>query len=106
MTDANGNVARYAYDLVDRLASVTDAEGRVTSYAYDAMGRRTNVFNAAIPANPLLQQGYTPDGQPASLTDANTNTTSLAYDGFDRLPAPHIRAAARKPSPTMPTATS
>lgn len=84
-TDANGNVTAYAYDAVDRLSGVTDAVGRVTSYAYDAVGRRTKLFNTAIQAAPLLQQGYTPNGALASLTDANGNATSFAYDGFDRL---------------------
>jgi RHS repeat-associated protein len=84
-TDANGNVTRFAYDLADRLASVTDAEGRVSSYAYDAMSRRTKVLNTAVQINPLLQQGYTPDGLLGTLTDANSNSTSFAYDGFDRL---------------------
>ena len=71
--------------LLDRPASVTDAMGRVTSYAYDALSRRTQVFNAAVQAAPLLQQSYTPNGLLASLTDANSNATSFAYDGFDRL---------------------
>jgi RHS repeat-associated protein len=84
-TDANGNVTTYAYDTVERLASVTDAVGRVTSYAYDAAGRRTKVFNTAIQAAPLLQQGYTANGALASLTDANINATAFAYDGFERL---------------------
>jgi RHS repeat-associated protein len=84
-TDASGNVTAYNYDTVDRLASLTDAMGRVTSYAYDAVGRRTKVFNTAIQASPLLQQGYTANGALASLADANNNATAFAYDGFDRL---------------------
>jgi len=84
-TDANSNVTRYAYDAADRLLSMTDAAGRVTGYGYDAMGRRTAVFNAAIQAAPLLQQGYTPDGLQGSLTDANGHATVFAYDGLDRL---------------------
>jgi YD repeat-containing protein len=79
------NWTTYAYDLLDRPASVTDAMGRLTSYGYDALSRRTQVLNGAIQANPLLQQGYTPNGVLASLTDANSNATSFAYDGFDRL---------------------
>jgi RHS repeat-associated protein len=84
-TDANGNVTRFSYDAVDRVSTVTDAEGRTARTSYDALGRRSAVFNAAIQTAPLLQFGYTADGQLGSLIDANGNTTSFAYDGFDRL---------------------
>ncbi|MDR6872188.1 RHS repeat-associated protein [Bosea sp. BE125] len=88
-TDANGNIARYAYDVADRPASIRDALGRVTQYGYDLAGRRISVSNLAVQSNPLLQQDYTPDGLPASLTiargNSQTNVTSYIYDGFDRL---------------------
>ena len=91
MTDANGNVASYGYDAVDRLSSLRDALGRTTQYGYDLMGRRISVSNTAIQSNPLIQQSYTPDGLLASLTIARSNSvsdvTSYAYDGFDRLAA-------------------
>lgn len=88
-TDANGNVTRYAYDLDDRLVSITDPVGRVTTLGYDALSRPTQASNLAIQAAPLVQRAYTPDGLTASLTIARNsvtfNTTSLAYDGLDRL---------------------
>jgi RHS repeat-associated protein len=84
-TRANGNVTRFSYDLLDRLAATTDAVGRVTTNVYDALGRPTQIINAVIQAAPLLQQAYSPNGRLASLTDANGNTTQFAYDGFDRL---------------------
>jgi YD repeat-containing protein len=88
-TDANGNVTRYAYDLDDRLVSVSDPVGRVTAFGYDALSRPTQVSNAAIQSAPLVQRGYTADGLTASLTIARNNTTfnttNLGYDGFDRL---------------------
>lgn len=83
--DPNGGITRYEYDALDRLIGHTDAAGRLTRYAYDALGRRTRVFNSAIQAAPLLQQGHTANGLVASLTDANGNATNFAYDGFDRL---------------------
>ena len=88
-TDANGNVGRFAYDLLDRLSQTTDALGRVTQYTYDALSRPYQVFNTAIagsiPGGALVQQTYTADGLRASLTDAGNHTTSFAYDGYDRL---------------------
>lgn len=84
-TDANGNVTRYAYDLLDRQVKVTDAMNRVTQFTYDALSRPSQTFNTAIQATPLVQRTYTANGQVASLSDANANTTSFSYDGFDRL---------------------
>ena len=45
-----------AYDLFDRLTSVTDPLGRTTTYAYDRLGRRISATNPAIQATPLAQQ--------------------------------------------------
>ena len=84
-TDANGNVTRYAYDLLDRQSAVTDAMGRITQFTYDALSHPYQTFNPAIQAGPLLQLSYTADGKVASRQDANGNTTSFAYDGVDRL---------------------
>lgn len=85
-TGANNNPpTHYAYDVNDRLASMTDSLGRQTIYAYDAMSRQISVSNPAIQSAPLLQHAYTPDGLLASLTDANHHSTIFTYDGFDRL---------------------
>ena len=84
-TDANGNVTRYGYDLLDRQVSLTDAMGRITQFAYDSLSRPYRTYNTAIQADPLLQQTYTADGKLAALGDARSNITSFAYDGFDRL---------------------
>jgi RHS repeat-associated protein len=84
-TDANGNVSRFAYDLVDRLMSATDPVGRVTTYAYDAMSRQLSISNPAVQIGALVSQTYTPDGFIGSFSDAAPNTTGFAYDGFDRL---------------------
>jgi RHS repeat-associated protein len=84
-TDANGNVTRFTYDLLDRRGSITDAMGRVTRFTYTALSQPFRTYNTAISANPLLEQSYTDDGLPASLKDANGNTTGFGYDRFDRL---------------------
>jgi len=84
-TDANGDVTRNGYDVVDRLASVTDPAGNVTSYAYDTMSRQTGIFNAAIQAGALVTRSYTPDGLLASVADATHPATTYAYNGLDQL---------------------
>ena len=85
-TDANGNVTRYAYDLLDRQITLIDAMGRVTEFTYDSVSRPFETFNRAVkPTGAMLRQTWTPDGKLASLTDANGNTTRFEYDGFNRL---------------------
>ena len=84
-TDANGNVTRFAYDLLDRRLRVTDPMGRITTYAYDALSRLVSASNPAIGTGPLAQQAFTLNGQRASLTDANGNATAYTWDGLDRL---------------------
>ena len=85
-TDANGNVTRYAYDLLDRQITLIDAMGRVTEFTYDSVSRPFETFNRAVkPTGAMLRQTWTPDGKRASLTDANGNTTRFEYDGFNRL---------------------
>jgi len=44
-TDANGNVTRYVYDLLDRQVTLTDAMGRVTKFTYDAVSRPVQTVN-------------------------------------------------------------
>ena len=84
-TDANGNVTRFAYDLLERRIRTVDPMGRTTTYAYDAVSRPTKAFNLAVQATPLAQQTFTANGQRASLSDALGHTTTYAWDGFDRL---------------------
>ena len=84
-TDANGNVTRFAYDLLDRRTKATDPMGRITTWAYDPLSRPLSVSNPAVQATPLASQAFTPNGQRASLTDAAGNATTYTWDGFDRL---------------------
>jgi RHS repeat-associated protein len=87
VTDPNGNLTLYAYDLDDRLASVTQpvsaSLGRVTSFTYDALSRLATVIDNQ--GNTAQQYSYTPNGRQASFTDAHLMVTAFSYDGFDRL---------------------
>jgi RHS repeat-associated protein len=84
-TDANGNVTRYKYDLLDRQSTLIDAMGRVSEFTYDALSRIKETFNPAVQTQPMLQKTYTLDGLLKTLTDANGNTTTFKYDVFNRL---------------------
>ena len=94
-TDANGNVTRFAYDLLDRRTRVTDPMGRITTYAYDALSYPSGTDTASYTDRrsrtllrnvlPLPGELRSPYGQRASLTDANGNATSYTWDGLDRL---------------------
>jgi YD repeat-containing protein len=42
-TDAGGNITRFAYDPLDRLAAATDPTGRSTRYAYDRLDRAHSI---------------------------------------------------------------
>lgn len=87
-TDPGGGLTTYAYDVLDRVQSMTQkvsgTVNRVTSYAYDVLGRPTAVTNTAIQASPLKQWTYTLNGKQLTFVDANAHTTTYTYDGFDR----------------------
>ena len=35
LTEADGSITSYEYDVMDRITAVTDAEGRQTTFTYD-----------------------------------------------------------------------
>jgi YD repeat-containing protein len=47
-TDANGNVTRFAYDVLDRRIRVTDPIGRIATSAHDALSGLVPASNPAI----------------------------------------------------------
>jgi len=48
LTDPNGNVPCYDYDLLKRRVTLTDAMGRVTKFTYDAVSRLLQTANPEI----------------------------------------------------------
>lgn len=44
LTDGEGKVAEFTYDLFNRLVSVIDSQNQVTRYSYDAKGNLIEVM--------------------------------------------------------------
>ena len=38
LTEADGSITSYEYDVMDRITAVTDAEGHKTTFTYDKVG--------------------------------------------------------------------
>ncbi len=102
VTDANGNITQYEYDIFSRLtaviqpgnitttytydqqgnlSSVTDAEGHLTLYVYDDMGR---VMSTDSPDTGITLYNYDSTGNLRFKT-RNDNTTEYQYDILGRL---------------------
>jgi RHS repeat-associated protein len=104
-TDSRGTTS-YAYDLRDRLVSLTYPDGRSLGYDYDPQGNRTKLTAtlAALslvttqtfdplarlatvtdPAGRVYSHGYDPNGNRASLAHPNGVLTHYTYDTLNRL---------------------
>jgi RHS repeat-associated protein len=68
--------AAYAYDSLNRVASVTDGAGSATTYAYDAADRVTSV---TFPGGRQYQYAYDANGETTSITMPNGAVHSLGY---------------------------
>jgi len=88
VTDASGNVTRYAFDRLNRLVTETDPLGAVTTSAYDLVGNKTRetdrlgrvtwfTFDAA---DRLVEERWQ-----ASASAAVFHTITRFYDGSDQL---------------------
>ena len=72
----------YAYDRMNRLASVTDALSGVTSYTYDA---NSNLINLRDPVNNDTSWSYDNLGQVTMETNELGNTRSYWHDAVGNL---------------------
>jgi RHS repeat-associated protein len=80
--NADDTYTQYGYDLDGNVASVKDPNGNITSYAYDVMNRLVTVTQPGS-----IVTGYTYDGHGnlQSVTDAENHTTTYQYDDMARL---------------------
>lgn len=79
-TDANNNVTTYAFDLADRLTTVTRPDHTTLSYGYDADGNRTSSTDGATH---ITSYHFDDAGLPkakTSETDPDNRTTTYTYD--------------------------
>jgi RHS repeat-associated protein len=76
-TDRLGNTTSYAYDLTNRVTTVTAPLSRVTKYAYDTEGKPTTI------TNPLNQQtliAWTADRQVSKVTEPGGAHRDFTYN--------------------------
>jgi len=77
------NVFTYAYDALDRRASMADSFGGNTAYAYDPVDRLTRV---TTPTGEVFTQSYDLAGRMLGRIAPNSTATNRAYeDGTGRL---------------------
>jgi YD repeat-containing protein len=87
VTNALGHVTTYdSYDDHGRVLEMTDANGVVTTYAYDLRGRTTSI-TWAPPAGPARTTTYTYDdaGQLETIEAPNGTLLAYAYDAAHNL---------------------
>ena len=82
VTDAENNVASYAYDPFGNMLQAIDAAGNVTSNSYDRRGRK---IAANDPDMGAWSYSYNVLDQLTSQTDAKGQTTTLTYDLLGRM---------------------
>ena len=81
VTDAENNVASFAYDPFGNMLQATDAAGNVTSNSYDRRGRKIATNDPDMGA---WSYSYNVLDQLVSQTDAKGQTSSLTYDLLGR----------------------
>lgn len=103
ITDPNGHASTYAYDSLNRIASVVDRLQGTTSTGYDSAGHLAsltapndanwafttdglgNQTEESSPDRGLLQRTFDAAGNVLSSTDARGISASFAYDALNRL---------------------
>ncbi len=75
---------RYAYDNTGNLTQLTDAKNQITRYTYD---ERDLVTQVTDPKNGITQYTLDANGNPLKIIDPATHATDFVYDAFDRLTA-------------------
>jgi RHS repeat-associated protein len=82
VTDAEGNVTRYSYDVYRNLLASTDADNNVTRYTYDANGNRLTETDPLGRTTTFTYNGF---GQVTSTTDPEGHRTVNEYDAAGNL---------------------
>jgi RHS repeat-associated protein len=76
-TDRAGKTTSFAYDIVNRNATITDPIGRRSIYGYDTDGKVVRITN---PLNQVTTVTWTPDFHVSKVTEPTGEFTEFAYN--------------------------
>jgi RHS repeat-associated protein len=76
-TNRRGKTTSFAYDLTNRLTTVTAPISRVTKFAYDTQGKVTGITN---PKNETTTVAWTTDRHVSKVTEPTGKYTEFAYN--------------------------
>lgn len=82
LTAANQHMAyTFTYDTNGRMLSVTDSNGRVVQYGYELAGSKRNI---TYPEGSVVSYGYDNAGRLSAITNGGGRTYSFSYDLLGR----------------------
>jgi RHS repeat-associated protein len=82
VTDARGNLVRYAYDAAGNLTRTIYPDGSVEQFAYDEAGNRITRVNRR---GESISAAYNSSGQITQITYPDVSTRTFTYDDRGRL---------------------
>ncbi|MDB5841831.1 MAG: LysM peptidoglycan-binding protein, partial [Herminiimonas sp.] len=81
VTDAAGQLTRYAYDSANRRTSVIDALGQTTLHEFDSAGRLVAITAPVVAGVPQTRRfAYDSAGDMVQSVDAEGHETAMEYD--------------------------
>jgi RHS repeat-associated protein len=81
VTDARGNMVRYAYDAAGNLTRIVYPDGSVEQFTYDEAGNRTSRVNRR---GETISAAYNSAGQITQITFPDGSTRAFTYDARGR----------------------
>jgi RHS repeat-associated protein len=82
VTDPNGHVTTFNYDILHRRTNEIDALGNITSWTFDTVGNR---LSKKLADNSLTTYFYDEMDRLTNMIDANGASTKMIYDLSDNL---------------------
>ena len=87
VTDANGNITSYTFDANSNQTRIDQANGTATTMTFDALNRVTQIAHLDATNAPMATLTYAldPTGRRTAINEANGRTSSYTYDDLYRL---------------------
>jgi len=102
LTDPNGTVITYGYDVANRLTTITYPDASTVTFTYDSKGNRVQMVDSlgtttysydtldrlvgvTDPYSQTVGYGYDPEGNRTLLTYPDGKQVSYAFDALNRL---------------------